>query len=67
MLCFSFYTLTERMFPIIIRTYVPERCKREEERRGNMAFSCVMQMKEECDGCMRCMERWRCRAQEDNA
>lgn len=32
-----------------------------------MAFSCVMRMKEECDGCMRCVREWRSEAQEDEA
>lgn len=32
-----------------------------------MAFSCVMMMKEECDGCMRCMEEWGRRMQEGEA
>ena len=32
-----------------------------------MGFSCVMRMKEECDGCMRCMMGWRSEAQEDEA
>ena len=32
-----------------------------------MAFSCVMRMKEECDGCMRCAREWGCQAQEDEA
>ena len=41
--------------------------KKENEGRKGMAFSCVMRMKEECDGCMMCVEWNRRRTQEDEA
>lgn len=51
--------LTERMFVIIMGTYVRVMGKKEQEMRSTMAFGCVLYLKDECDGCGMCEEERR--------
>ena len=67
---FAFFGVDEQMIYAIIgeQKFGEQNANIEKkEGRSGMAFSCVMRMKEECDGCMRCMREGRSEAQEDEA
>ena len=60
---FAFLGLTIDNEMTIMGTNVCIFAKTKKEGRRGMAFSCVMRMKEECDGCMMC--QWMSGTQED--